>query len=240
MAPFRGFAPDTLAHCMAENQPSMPINVMIVGDVRLFRDGLATTLHGRRDIAVVATSSGDAGTLARVRALAPNVVIIDVQSSELVEFVQLIRTDCPSVRIVAFAINDTSDTLLQCAQAGVSGYVTSEAGIDDLVGMIYTVMREEFACSPEITTRLLRRLAARGEKSEATVAESTLTARERQVLALICDGLSNKEIARACSISEATVKNHVHHLLEKRGLRTRGQLAALAGLESAVRSTRRG
>jgi len=201
---------------------------MIIGCVRLYCDGLAMTLHHREDITVIAASTGDAAIVDRVRAMSPDVVIIDVQSADLVDAVLVIRRECPSVRVVALAINEGSDSLIRCAEAGVSGYVTCDAGIEDLVTMIHTVVREQFVCPPQVATTLLRRLASHGERARIPPELDSLTGRERQVLGLICEGLSNKEIAQACNISEATVKNHVHHLLEKKNLRTRGQLVAQA------------
>jgi two-component system nitrate/nitrite response regulator NarL len=208
---------------------------MIIGSVRLYCEGLAMTLDRRDDIAVIATATGDADVVERVRAISPAVLIVDVQSSGMVDVVLAIRRECPSVRIVALAINEGSDSLIRCAEAGVSGYVTRDAGIDDLVTMIESVVRDQFVCPPQIVATLLRRLATYGENGRPQVAEDSLTSRERQVLAMICEGLSNKEIADACNISEATVKNHVHHVLEKKKARTRWQLAALGSGSGTTR-----
>ena len=210
-------------------EASIPtINVMIIGSVKLYCDGLALALDGREDISVIATSTRDAATSERLRSVSPDVVVIDVQSLDVVELVYVIRRECPSIKTVAFAIDEESETVMKCAEAGVSGYVTCDAGVGDLVTVIQTVVRGQFVCPPEIAIMLWRRLASRGETASATAEGDSLTTRERQVLELICEGLSNKEIARACNISEATVKNHVHHLLEKKKLRTRVQLAARA------------
>jgi two-component system nitrate/nitrite response regulator NarL len=210
------------------------IKVAIIGNVRLYRDGLAIALDNRPDIAVVAAVNDHDATLTRVLDSAPDVIIVDVHSAY--HIVTLLRPECPSIRVVAFAIEEDSDALVQCAEAGVSGYVTCDAALDDLVNVIHTVVREEFVCPPRIASTLLRRLAAQGQRVGDADGEESLTARERQVLGLICEGLSNKEIAQTCSISEATVKNHVHHLLTKQKLRTRTQLAARATVaNTAVR-----
>lgn len=184
---------------------------------------------GRRDgINVIATSCGDGASLEHVRASSPDVIVIDVQSSDLIEFARVLRRECLSAKLVAFAVNEQSDTMIRCAEAGVSGYVTCDAEVDELVTVIQSVLHEEYVCPPRIAAMLLRRLATQGDRGTIPVETELLTTRERQVFGLICEGLSNKEIAHRCGISEATVKNHVHHLLEKQKVRTRTQLAALA------------
>jgi DNA-binding NarL/FixJ family response regulator len=210
--------------------------VMIVGCVRLYCDGLAAALARRDDVTVVSASS-EQPTIESVRAAAPEVVIVDVQSSSLIDFVHVLRRECADVKVVAFAIEEQEQNLVACAEAGVAGYVTCDASIDDLVHVVHTVVRHDFVCPPRIAAALVRTLTARGVKSGSiTPNEESLTGRERQILSLICEGLANKEIAQVCSISEATVKNHVHHLLEKHKLKTRTQLAAR--LSGAPRMTR--
>ena len=199
--------------------------VMIIGSVRLYCDGLATTLERYQEIAVVDVVSDPDAIIERLQAAAVDVVIIDVQSSDLLQLVGVIRRECPSVRVVAFAVEAREDSLVTCAEHGVAGYVTCDAGIDEFVNVIHTVVHQEFVCPPNIAATLVRLLATRAQKDGAADRDP-LTGRERQILALICEGLSNKEIAHICCISEATVKNHVHHLLEKHKLRTRTQLAA--------------
>jgi DNA-binding NarL/FixJ family response regulator len=208
---------------------------MIIGSVRLYCEGLAATLARREDMTVVAALSGQDATVERIREAAVDVVIIDVQTSDLLQFVPVVRRECPSVKVVAFAVEAREDSLVTCAEVGVAGYVTCNADVDLLVHVIQTVVHHEFVCPPSVAETLVRRLAKRGHRVDAAD-EEPLTGRERQILALICEGLSNKEIAQVCSISEATVKNHVHHLLEKHKLRTRGQLAARrAGVAASSR-----
>ena len=211
--------------------------VMIIGAVRLYCEGLAAALARYEGMTIVAALSGQDATVDCVRDAAVDVLIIDVQTSDLLQFVPVVRRECPSVKVVAFAVEASEDSLLTCAEEGVAGYVTCNADIDHLVHVIQTVVHDDFVCAPDVAAALVRRLATRTRNHRAFADDEALTARERQVLTLICEGLSNKEIAGVCQISEATVKNHVHHLLEKHKLRTRGQLAArLAGVTAASRA----
>ncbi|HEX7241600.1 MAG TPA: response regulator transcription factor, partial [Longimicrobiaceae bacterium] len=122
-------------------------------------------------------------------------------------------------------IVETEDVVLACAEAGVSGYVSRGASLDDLVGALRSVARGELVCSPHIAGSLFRRVAALSERREASPA-AVLTPREREILGLIDQGLSNKEISRRLRIELSTVKNHVHNLLEKLQVSRRGAAAA--------------
>jgi DNA-binding NarL/FixJ family response regulator len=152
-----------------------------------------------------------------------------VQSGELLPFIRAVRRQLPAIKVVAFAVEELENILIRCAEAGVSGYVTCDASLDELVSVIRSVVREEYVCPPRIAAMLLRRLASPGDQGDSTVNTAILTSRERQVLRYICEGLSNKEIAHTCNISEATVKTHVHHLLEKLKVSSRSEAAARAG-----------
>src|SRR6185436_13278348 len=118
-------------------------------------------------------------------------------------------------RIVAFAVEETERDVLLCAEAGAAGYVACDGTMDDLVNTIHSVARGELLCSPRIAATLFRALHAQGSRPDGDRLALTLTAREREIAPLIDRGLSNKEIAAHLRIEVATVKNHVHNLLEK-------------------------
>src|SRR6266571_3842650 len=137
--------------------------------------------------------------------------------------VRVVLTRVPHARVVALGVIEDYDDVLGCAEAGVPGYVPREASIDDIVGVIESVHRGEAICSPRVAASLLAALAA---GSVAGPLRAHLTDREREVVHLIDDGLSNKEIARELGIEVATVKNHVHNILEKVQVHRRGEAAA--------------
>jgi DNA-binding NarL/FixJ family response regulator len=135
--------------------------------------------------------------------------------------------DTPHARVVALAVPESERHVIACAEAGIVGYVAREASFTDLVAAIEGAARGEAHCSPRVAGGLLRRLGALSlERDQHEVGDARLTARELEIVGLIDRGLSNKEIATALSIGVPTVKNHVHHVLEKLGAERRSQAAA--------------
>jgi len=202
------------------------IRVLIVADVRLYRDGLVASLAHRDHLAVVGTAAHCADALQRVSETDPQVVLVDAAMADSLQLMRDLRREARAMRVIAFAVEDTAH-IMDCAEAGAAGYVTADASIDDLVVAIERIAREELVCPPHIAATLFRRLSERADASVHAIDQSrALSARELQVFNLIRQGLSNKEIAKALNIAEPTVKNHVHHLLEKLDVTTRAQAVA--------------
>jgi DNA-binding NarL/FixJ family response regulator len=193
----------------------MAPTVLIIGDVRLYCDGLAHLLRrdGRLDVIGPAYDAG-AGLL-QLRSAAADAVLIDLA---IPGAMQLIR-DCADLPhrppIVALSVPESDVDIILCAEAGVSGYVAREADLEQLVETILAALGDEMRCPPRVAMALLRRVAT---LAPARSTASSLTRREREVLTLIDSGLSNKEIAQRLGIELSTAKNHVHHILEKLGV----------------------
>jgi DNA-binding NarL/FixJ family response regulator len=213
---------------------------MIVVDVRLYREGLASALATRDHLSIVAVSANRADARSQINATQPHVVVVDVATGESLELIRDIRRDAPATKILAFAVGEVTSDVIDCAEAGATGYVSADASIDDLVNAIERIAQEELVCSPRIAAGLFRRISERADAASFDRPSHlrALTTREHQVLHCIRLGHSNKEIARVLNIAEPTVKNHVHRLLEKLEVTTRGQAAARAALP--VRSRRMG
>jgi two-component system nitrate/nitrite response regulator NarL len=213
------------------------LRLLLVADVRLYREGLAAALgQGRMNVVGMASSRVDASLTAQ--SVRPDVVIIDVALPDSFDLMRELRADLPTARLIAFAVDDDIAAIVNCAEAGASGYVSVDAGISDLVIAIERAAQGELLCSPRVAAELFRRVGDRSGRRDVAVADGpALTARERQVLALVRQRLSNKEVAVALNISEATVKNHVHHLLDKLQVSSRAQAAAC--LPSASRTSTR-
>jgi DNA-binding NarL/FixJ family response regulator len=201
------------------------INIMVVSDVRLYREGLAGSLAQRHRLAVVSTAD-NVDDLARIDACEPAIVVIDMSGRGSLDAIRRISASRSGVRVIAFAVEETERDVLLCAEAGAAGYVPCDGAIDDLVNTIHAVARGELLCSPRIAATLFRALHAQGPKPDGDRLALTLTAREREIAPLIDRGLSNKEIAAHLRIEVATVKNHVHNLLEKLQVASRGEAAA--------------
>jgi len=133
----------------------------------------------------------------------------------------------PGTRVVTLGITDDDPEVLPLAEAGVAGYVTTEASADEIVLVVESVARGEMPCSPRLAATLLQRVATLAQEQRTPSALATLTSREREIVGLIGDGLSNKEIASGLCIEVATVKNHVHNILEKLNVTRRADAAAL-------------
>ncbi len=206
------------------NTPA-PITIVIAAAVRLYREGLATILSAQPHLRVVGTAGThlEAGTA--VRHHRPDVVLIDVSLENALVLMRELRAKDSTGRILAFAVQEDITTILECADAGADGFVTASGSVSELVEAIARTAAGELLCSPRIAAQLLRRAAHRA-RGQAEPAAAALTNREQQVFSLLKQGRSNKEIASALHISEATVKNHVHHVLEKLHVATRGQAAA--------------
>lgn len=207
--------------------------VLIVAEVRLYREGLAGSLATCPRLAVVGTCANRADACERVPQLRPDVVVVDVATRESLELIRDLRADALWCKVLAFAVDEVGADIIECAEAGAAGYVTAEASVDDLVMAIERIARSELVCSPRIAAQLFGRISERGERW--SVEAKTLTSRERQVLDCLRQGKSNKEIAQTLNIAEPTVKNHVHHLLEKLDVTTRAQAAAHATLSASRR-----
>jgi DNA-binding NarL/FixJ family response regulator len=133
------------------------------------------------------------------------------------------------VLIVAIAIRDDVPAIVECARARVDGFVTVDASADDLVAAIERIVAGELLCSPRVAAELFRGMSSRNERDGVPSSNGVLlTIREQQVLSCLAHGRSNKEIAASLYIAEATVKSHVHHVLEKLQVSSRAQAIARA------------
>ncbi|HEY7075690.1 MAG TPA: response regulator transcription factor, partial [Solirubrobacteraceae bacterium] len=185
------------------------------------RDGIASLLRGDPRLRVVGAVPG--------RGPAPverfDVIVLDVTGEDAGGLIRRWSRE-PARGLVAIGVPDAQERVLSFAEAGVLGFVEREAAVDELVAGIEAAARGEAHCSPRVATTLLRRITALNAPSEPRSDPAALTARERQIVELIAEGLSNKEIASRLYIEVATVKNHVHNILDKLKVSRRGEAAA--------------
>jgi len=203
------------------------IRVLIVSDIRLYRDGLAKILGDEPRLEIVA-AAGDLQTAVRIATQRPvDIALVDMAMSQSAVAVRDLRAAAPALKTVALGVRDSEPDVIGVAEAGVAGYVPRAASIADLIAVLDSVGRGELLCSPRAAATLLRRvttLAAGREGGE--LPNTALTPREREIAGLLEAGLSNKDIARRLGIEVATVKNHVHNLLEKLQVHRRAQAVA--------------
>jgi two-component system, NarL family, nitrate/nitrite response regulator NarL len=215
-----------------------PIRVLIVSDVRLYRESLSTLLGPLEQIAVVGTARSADDAVERVPGLNPDVVLLDTGQAGNAAAAHALLAPAPNARVVVIATPESEEDVIALAEAGVLGYVTRDQSLDDLIRTIQSVARDEMVCSPWMATVLVKRVQALAAQRPRPL--HRLTTREAEILALVGEGLSNKQIAARLFIEVTTVKNHVHSILEKLGVRRREEAVASMemGLATGLRSRR--
>lgn len=213
-------------------QPPLPdrggeraIRVFVVGEARVYCEGLAHLLSGRSSIQVVGAATPTSESMHQIAISDPDVVLVDSATARRGDVVRLISAASSKSHLIAFAVREEEAEVLACAEAGVAGYVACDASSDELAAIMRCAGSGELACSPRLAAILFRQVAPLA-RAHGSAKQSLLTPRQRQILELIDRGLMNKEIAIALSIELTTVKNHVHHILEKLGVTCRAAAAA--------------
>ena len=157
----------------------------------------------------------DAQGIARIAAAEPDVILVDLGQTDAVTAARLMRGACPDTKLVAFALDEIDTGVFACAAAGFSSYVPRESSAEELLRALVDAMDGRMRCAPHIAAAMFRRLADFLREARPQASLPPLTVRESEILALAEEGRSNKEIARDLTISCATVKNHMHNILQK-------------------------
>ena len=201
--------------------------IIIVSDARLYREGLALSLARVDHLVVVGVADTVVSALTCIEDNNADVVLLDFAMPGALALPEMIISARLPVKVVAFSVAETDDEICACAEAGIAGYVARNGSKEDLIAAVDNAVRGEINCSPRAVASLFRRLAAHVRTTRQRFSGATLTSREQDIIALIDKGLSNKEIARQLEASLPTVKNHVHNILEKLQVRSRGAAASL-------------
>lgn len=215
---------------MSEPQ-ARPIRVLLVDDQPLFRYALADLIAEQADLEVVGQAENGVQAVEQASALLPDIVVLDIEMPVMdgVEAARLIRERLPQVRVVMLTVDDDDDHLLNAVRLGVHGYLLKDLRPEELYDQLRAVMRDENPVSALLVGRLLAALRDGDQDRHHptdVAAKTSLSQRELEILRLVADGCSNREIARSLSITEGTVKNHVHNALHKLHLDNRIQAAA--------------
>jgi DNA-binding NarL/FixJ family response regulator len=202
------------------------IRLLIVDDQAAVRDGLAVMLDLDPDITVVGTASNGQEAVAAVGELTPEVVLMDLNMPVMggAEATAVLRRSHPELPVVVLTTFDDDESILAALRAGARGYLTKDADRGTIIQAVRGAHAGNAILDPAVQLRLLD-LASRRPVEQPGV---DLTAREREVLDLIGEGLRNGEIARRLFISEATVKTHINNLFAKAGLHSRADAVRLA------------
>jgi len=212
-------------------QATAPIRILLVDDQPLFRRAIATLIGEQPDMVVVGEAENGLDGVEQTHTLAPDLVVMDVEMPVMngVQAVRLIKDQLPRTKVLMLTVSDLEDFLFEALRNGADGYLLKDLRPEQLYDMIRSVMRDETPLSPAIAGRLLAEFRNHPSIRSAPTPEPSgpaLTRREMEVLQLVSEGFSNKEIGTELSITEGTVKNHVHNALEKLQLENRIQAAA--------------
>jgi DNA-binding NarL/FixJ family response regulator len=223
---------------MTEGAERKPARVVVADDQTVVREGIVMLLGLLPGIEVVGSAGDGDEAVKLVAELSPDVVLMDLRMPRCdgVEATRRIRSDHPETQVVILTTYADDESLFPALRAGARGYLTKDAGGDEIVRAVESVLSGDAGLSPSIQRRLLERLSE-PEPRPAAAAEAPdgLTARECEVLVLIADGLTNQDIARRLHVSTATVKTHINNLFAKTGLKDRAQAVRYAYAKGLVR-----
>ena len=211
------------------------VRVLVVDDHHLVREGLRAVLSTDPRLEVVGEAQTGVEAVGRVRELQPDVVLMDIRMPDMdgIAATREVKQVSPTTSVIMLTMYENPDYLFEAVKAGASGYVLKDVAGPDLLAAIHTVFEGGSLLNQEVVARFLRRLAADAEQAAAgpaaaAVGPDRLTPREVEVLRLIAAGLSNREIAARLSVTVATVKTHLEHILQKMQVSDRTQAAVQA------------
>ena len=188
------------------------LQILVIAGVKAYRDALVAALAGCNRIFAYGQPPGVL-PLFDDHVTRPDAIVVDVSMKRGLETIAALRGRTSGIPLIALGVGSDSSDIIICAEAGAAGYVLADASLDDLVEAIDDVLSGRLACPPTIAFDLFRTLGSTRPARRPDAAD--FTPREQQVLQLLSNGQSNKEIARSLGIAVSTVKNHVHHILEK-------------------------
>lgn len=206
------------------------IRLILADDHAVVRSGIRMLLEAQPDIEIVAEAESGRQAVDQVRKLHPDVVLMDVQMPELngIEATQQIKKMAPETAVLALTMHEDDQYFFEMLHCGASGYVPKRAAPDDLVTAIRTVARGEIFLYPSLATRLVQDYLKRADSGEQPLVYDDLTPREREVLVLIAEGLTNAEIADRLVISVKTVDRHRENIMRKLNMHNRIDLVKYA------------
>jgi DNA-binding NarL/FixJ family response regulator len=218
------------------------IQILLIEDNRLLREGISSLLKKQPDMNVVTTVGNGENILDITQKLKPNIVLLDLglRNQNSLAIVKLVKRDFPQLKIIVMDLIPVQADVFEFVQAGVSGFMLKDINVTEFLKTIRSVYEGTQVLPPHLTGSLFSQIvehALNGSKPAALSDSVRMTKRERQVIELIADGSTNKEIAQKLHLSTHTVKSHVHNILEKLALSTRVQIAKHAHLSATYKNT---
>ncbi len=206
------------------------ISLVLIEDNRLLREGIAAMLNAQPDLAVVATAAAGDAILPLLRDAKPQLVLLDSALAEhdSLRLLEAVKTLSPDIRVIVMDLLPVPQEIVEFVAAGCSGFILKDATLEDFVSAIRSVAQGILVLPPILAGTIFSHVAQHAvRRDRGTIREAvSMTRREMEVIALIGEGLSNKEIAERLHIALHTVKSHMHNVLEKLALHTRLEVAA--------------
>jgi DNA-binding NarL/FixJ family response regulator len=205
------------------------IRILLIEDNRILRDGITAMINAQKDVMVAAVCDGRDDTISKARTSKPQVVLIDLglESQNSLDVVQLLKKDFPDIKIIGMGLNPAQSEIMEFVQAGAEGFILKNATLEEVITTIRAVAGGEKILPSLMTGSLFFQVAEhallKGKRNLNGAVR--MTEREKEVIALIVEGMSNKQIGDNLSIATFTVKSHVHNILEKLALQSRLQIA---------------
>jgi two-component system nitrate/nitrite response regulator NarL len=206
--------------------PGRPARVFVLVPSPLYGESLRAALDGHDRIDAVGAARADRVGVAAMAAAVPDIVLMDGPADGAGEAVEMVRAVMPRAKVVALQVSRRDDEVISWAEAGAASILTEDVSLSEVVETCGGLANGGAGCCSAVAQVLLRRVASVGARDALDGPTRALTYREREIVALIDRGLSNKEIARDLQIELATVKNHVHNILRKLDVHRRGEAAA--------------
>jgi DNA-binding NarL/FixJ family response regulator len=217
------------------------ITILVIEDNRLLRDGIVSILKKQPDMHVAATVGNGENILLILGKSKPNIVLLDLglRNQNSLQVVKLAKQNFPETKIIVMDLIPLQTDVFEFVQAGVAGFILKDASIAEFLKTIRSVFHGAQVLPPHLTGSLFSQIiehAINVSKPQTIIESVRMTKRERQVIVLIAEGSTNKEIAQKLHLSTYTVKSHVHNILEKLALNTRVQIAKHARLADSYKT----
>ncbi len=205
------------------------IRILVIEDNRVLRRGITSLINGQKDFIVHAVSDGGRNVVAMIRKEKPHVVLLDLglESQNSLEITGIVKKDFPGIKIIGMGLAPAQADIMECVQAGADGFILKDATVENMITTIRSVAGGETVLPLPMTGSLFFQVAERALlKGKRNLRGATrMTQREKEIIAFIVEGMSNKQIAGELNIATFTVKSHVHNILEKLALHSRLQIA---------------
>lgn len=207
-----------------------PIRILLVDDHTLFRSGLKALLQRQSDFDIIGEAADGLEGVKLCEQLKPDVVLLDIDMPQMNgrEALAQIMVSQPQLAVLMLTVSEDGEDLAECLKLGARGYLLKNINADFLLASIRRAVDGDSVLSPEMTSRLLQQLRSVDTQKNKPAGLDQLTQREREILAWLSRGISNKEIARALDLAESTIKVHVQNILRKLNLNGRVQAALFA------------